>query len=414
MLIAGLGFYCSGSVMSEARVKKARLAGLKQNDFRGDDQEKSTAARPAAYASHPGKQSARCLVVRKLLDRAFPFLIGIVVIGSLSSPSIATDAPIALKIVWSASLPNIPRLCYDKMPAVIYMKYDLARKMTSVSKRELDGSERVIGEFPGSPDPRSLSCSQDGQTIAALDTERSILFLMRGTEKAVYRFSRHWSFSNVGYYSFLAPDGKSITLPETPALVSGADLLRDIKIFPNTPSDVFFMQGYMYLDGDKGIQKYLAADDGWREIGKPFKRPAGFDATEIVRCGDHDVASLVGTESSRYMVLDDAPRRQDWLEQVGVRKLFRKYNVPFLIGGGFGACGFPLLDHAQWHTTVGLARLDANGVQTFSLPYPRLGLGDYGVSFSKDGCYVLLDGTWSAHEAPGHTHLLTVQSQQCR
>jgi hypothetical protein len=43
-----------------------------------------------------------------------------------------------------------------------------------------------------------------------------------------------------------------------------------------------------------------------------------------------------------------------------------------------------------------------------------LGLGDYGVSFSKDGCYVLLDGTWSAHEAPGHTHLLTVQSQQCR
>jgi hypothetical protein len=351
---------------------------------------------------------------RKLLYRAFVCLVGIVAIGLLSNVAIATDEPIGLKIVWSAALPGIPRLCYDKTPAVLFMKYDVTRKSTSVFTRKLNRDEHLLGEFPGSPDMRSLSCSQDGRTIAALGGERSTLFLRRGTETALYRISGYWPFSNAGRYSFLAQDGNSITLPERPDLVSGPDLLHDMTIFPDKLSTVFFMDGYLYLDDKAGIHKLPAVDGGWAEHGQQFKKPGSFDASEIVRCGDHDVASLVGMDSSRYMVLGDGVRSQDWLERVGVRKLVRKYYQPFLISGDYGTCGFPLRDRARSHETVGLARIDTSGVQTFSFPYPELRLINDNVAFSKDGCLALIQGVWIGREALGNTHLLAVESPQCR
>jgi hypothetical protein len=236
---------------------------------------------------------------------------------------------------------------------------------------------------------------------------------MRGADTALYRIAHYWPFSHAGRYSFLAPDGSSITLPEKPDLISGPDLLHDMKIFPSQSSNVFFMGSYLYKDDKTGILRFTAINGEWAERGKKFKRPAGFSASEIVRCGDHDVASLVGTESSRYLVLDDVAGQKDWLEQVGVRKLFQKYNVPLLISGSYGACEFPLLDHAQWDTTIGLARLDASGVQTFSLPYREMRLINDNMSFSKDGCYVLLQASWPGRQGATNTHLLAVKSSSC-
>jgi len=363
---------------------------------------------------HSGIEALSPRIMRSNLDRVLVCLASIAMIGAIPNVSMAEETPLALSIVWSASLPGLPLLCYDQVPAVIYAKYDLARKTTSIVKRELNGDEHLLGEFPGSPDPRSLSCSRDGQTVVAMDTDNQTLFLLRGTEAALYRLSHFWAFSNAGRYSFLAPDGKSITLPEKPEPTSGPDLLRDMKIFPDKRNTVFFMNGYLYVDDATGINKFPEVGGGWTAQEKRFERPSGFDASEIVRCGDRDVASLVGTESSRYLVLDDAPHGKNWLEQIGIRKLFRKYNTPFLISGDYGTCGFPLLDHARWHATIGLASLDASGVQTFSLPYPEIRLINDNVSFGKDGCVVLIQGFWSTQQGDDNTHLLAVQSQHCQ
>jgi hypothetical protein len=73
-----------------------------------------------------------------------------------------------------------------------------------------------------------------------------------------------------------------------------------------------------------------------------------------------------------------------------------------------------LRDHARWHATIGLARLDTNGVQTFSLPYPEIRLINDDVSFGKDGCVVLIQGFWSTQQGDDNTHLLAVQSQHCQ
>lgn len=297
---------------------------------------------------------------KRLPGRAFACIAAIAVIASLSDSRAASDTPIGSSIVWSASLPGIPRLCDDGTPAIIYMKYDLARKTSSVLKHELNGEEHLLGEFSGSPDPRSLSCSQDGQTIVALGDERSWLFVMHRTETALYRLARSWPFSNAGRHSFLAPDGKSLVLGGQATLMSGPDILRDIEVVPDEHYNIFFTESDRYVDRDKAIYKYRSVDGHPLQQIKTFKLPPGFDASEIIKCGDHDVASLVGVDSSRYMVLEDTVRRQDWLEQVGVRKLFRQYNEPFLISGGFGVCGFPLLQHTDWYTTsrTGASRLE--------------------------------------------------------
>jgi hypothetical protein len=144
-----------------------------------------------------------CAATRLL--RFSPACLAAVVVAALSwNSSVASDVPISLRLVWGFSHAGIARFCYDKTPAVIYPKYDVVRKMTSILKRELDGQERVVGEFPGSPDPRSLSCSQDGQTIVALGGDhRESLFIAKGTQTSVYLIPHFWVFSNVGLYSLI-------------------------------------------------------------------------------------------------------------------------------------------------------------------------------------------------------------------
>ena len=335
-------------------------------------------------------------------------------LGCIPDLALATTSEQSgLRLLWSSNLPGIPQFCYESEPAVIYMQYDAQRKTTSIFKGSLNGEEHLLATVSGNADVRSLSCSQDGRTIVAYDFFQQMLFVLRDTQLATYRLPRFHSFTRVGRYSFLSPDGRRITLPEKPVLVSGPDLMADIAVFPHERHNVFFMERHVYVDDARVIQRFVPAHDGWIKDGGEIRLPKDFSSTEIVRCGDREVASLVGVETSRYVALGDGSGAQDWLAQIGVRKLFRRYNVPFLINGDYGICAFPLLDHRRWRTTLGIARIDRTGVRTFSLPYPEFEVSNDNVSFSKDGCYLLLQGTWSGGEVSGNTHLLAVQVPEC-
>jgi hypothetical protein len=183
-----------------------------------------------------------------------------------------------------------------------------------------------------------------------------------------------------------------------------------MKTFPNERGTVFFMDGYAYHDQDDGIHKYVADDDRWKEQGQAIKYPRDFGPNEIARCADHELTSLVGNESTRFMALGDTPRgKRDWLTQIGIRNLFRKYIEPLNFTNSYGACVFPLVRrHAPWETIVGLARIDEHGLRTFSLPYAKASLLNDDVFFSKDGCYALIQLVGS------EVQLLRVQSPQCQ
>ena len=261
---------------------------------------------PSLAAGHAPSISltAQVALATRLVERALLCLIGILAVGSAWSASAASDAPTQLRIVWSFDHDGIARLCQEQGPAVIYFKCDIAREVTSILKRELSGEERLIAQFPGSPDERSLSCSEDGRTIAALDTQREKLFLMQGANTALYRIPRYWAFSNVGIYSLLAPDGRSITLPEAPTLVAGVDLLRDMRILPNDSHSIFFVESHVYVDREDGIHTYLFVGGEWKEQGQRFKRPGGFRCQRDhqmrrSRRGFADRCRLVSCDGSR-------------------------------------------------------------------------------------------------------------------
>lgn len=346
---------------------------------------------------------------------------GLMAIPLSSSASLANDAPIPLSIVWSFPHQGIARFCYDKIPAAIYLKYDAARKITSIFKRELDGTERIFGEFPGVPNERSLSCSQNGQTTVALgdDAKGKVLFLSEGTRTSLYQFSGDWLFSNVGLYSLISPDGKSITLPEIPTLALGDGLLKEMKVLPHRLHNVFFVKDYAYVDGKDSIRKHGYVGGQWTEQ-QEIKRPPNFNVSEVAMCGDRDIATLVGFDSSRFAVIgQSAVEKRDWLERVGVRNLLRKYRSPALITGSYGACAFPLSVRAAspWIAS-GIARFNADGLQIFSFQGHKTALSDHAVYFSKDGCYVLIHVFRPTPQVPQFTmrqevELLRVESPRC-
>jgi len=218
----------------------------------------------------------------------------------------------------------------------------------------------------------------------------------------------------------LAPDGRSIALPEMPSLVTGPDLLKEMNILPRTVQGVFFVGNYAYLDADDAIYELGFEKGEWKKLRK-VRRVLHFNLREVVSCGDHDIATLVGAESARFAALDEKTRAgNDWLEQVGARSLFRKFGTPKAVTGNYGSCVFSLRDRSspQWIFS-GLARFDASGVQLFAFPDSEAALSDDEVQFSKDGCYALIHAFRPTPKVPEFTmpqqvELLRTQSPRCQ
>jgi len=145
-------------------------------------------------------------LLTQLAARREPFALTknlIVLVASLAivllsrSVSFADQTPLRMGEVWAFPHQGIARFCYEETPAVVYLKYDPARRITSVLKKELSGVEHVLGEFTGAPNQRSLSCSQDGRTLVALgiipeQNQRASLFVSSGSRASEYLFVRPW------------------------------------------------------------------------------------------------------------------------------------------------------------------------------------------------------------------------------
>lgn len=348
---------------------------------------------------------------RKGLVRVLLCTVPILITIALTTQVLAGDeeAP-ELNVVWSLPHQGGARFCYDQAPAVIYFQYDPARKVTSIEKKELSGDQHVIAEFPENPNERSLSCSDDGDTIAAVNGALGpeSLFLLRGARSALYRFSRYYPYSVAGVNSLLSPDGNSIALPEIPQLISGQDILKEMHVFASEKGNSAFFVGEstMYFDSEATLDKYQLVENEWRKLSK-LRMPTSFEPTEIARCGQYDVASLQNDviEKSRFMVLNEgAPSSSDWLARVGIRKVLQKYRDTVKISGRYQTCAFPLVGRTvkPWMAS-GLARSSESGVSIFSFQQSPIALADEEVSFSKDGCYALLDAFSQLTETPQFT-----------
>jgi hypothetical protein len=177
----------------------------------------------------------------------------------------ADEPPLRLQTVWDLPHYGDARFCYEANPAIIFLRYDKTVNKTLIIKKELNGDERTIGEFPKNGDERSLSCSEDGKTVAVLgddvDGNDAELFIARDGQISRYRFSRYYPLAVIGVHSLLSTDGRSVALPEIPILVSGPDLLKEMRIFVSPDGhNVFFEGGRAYLDQDKTIENMVMSN----------------------------------------------------------------------------------------------------------------------------------------------------------
>jgi hypothetical protein len=328
-----------------------------------------------------------------------------------------------LQTIWDLPHYGEARFCYGANPAVIFFRYDRAANKTSIVKKELNGDEHTIAEFPKNRDERSLSCSEDGMTVAALsdemDDKGAELFIVRGGQISHYRYSQYYPVAIAGIRSLLSSDGRNIALREVPKLVSGPDLLREMRVFVNPEGhNVFFEGNVAYLDQDKMIEKYSYEQHQWKRQ-TVFVKPPKFGAYEIARCGDRDIATLSDDETVRVRILDQRePSRNDWLERTGVRKILRNYLKPTVVTASYRYCAFPVYG-ADGVKVEGLVRFDGRKLQRFSFADPNVALANRYVAFSKDGCYALIAMvTWVPPRSqlvyPPQIRLLGASSQQCK
>jgi hypothetical protein len=281
------------------------------------------------------------------------------------------------------------RFCYDQVPEIIYFQHDGKTELTDIVARSIDGRVRTIAQFPGFGVERSLSCSVDGSTIAALGGDEDHLYIVRASQVSVYKFDSSLMYSVAGQYSLLSPDGSMISVPGEPIHVSGPDVLRQMK-FLRTERYVFFENGAAYVDEDRSIDLYQYSDDGWKKQ-RSIAKPAGFAVHEISRCGSHILASISDDNDFRFLTLDEQTTGGvDWLNRIGVRGLLGAFNDLKAIDGGYGRCIFPLSPKRDVrHPLLGIATFDNESTQRFSIEGPLLALSDDEIRLSKDGCYAL-------------------------
>jgi hypothetical protein len=316
----------------------------------------------------------------------------------------AADRKLSASIVSAFDVQGKVRFCYDRVPELVYFQYDKERDVSLVEARSIDGHVRTIFQFPHSGDQRSLSCSTDGSTIAALDGSQSHLYIFKASQLSVYKFDNDLLYSVAGKYSLLSADGSMISVPGDPKYVSGPDVLMQMRFLrTERDEDAFFESGIAYVEKDRLIDLYQYSD-GWKKQ-RSITKPPGYTVGEISRCGNHVVASFSDDYNARFIALDEqSDGRVDWLNSVGVRGLLRAFSSLVAIDGGYGRCVFPLQAKRDVrHVLLGIVTFDDEGMQKFDIEGPPLAWSDDEIRLSKDGCYALFSAFKQVPEIPEFT-----------
>jgi hypothetical protein len=311
-----------------------------------------------------------------------------VVRSGSSAPASVQSMPTSVEITFELNAKV--RFCYDKDPEIIYFRHDASSNRTIVEARSLDNRTRALFDFPGLANPRSLSCSIDGSTIAALSGDNGHLYIFQSSQLLAYEIQRPTLDNVKGFYSLLSPDGKMIGLYGDPVHRSGADAIANMKMFKVARGDsVFFDEDAAYVDEEHEIARYQYLDGGWGRQGS-ISKPLDYSVIEVSRCGNRLVASL--SDDEHLGLLDPEKReagRDDWLKRVGVRTLLKNYSDQIEIDGSYRQCVMPLFRKRDFRKRLaGIVTFNHEAMQRFAVGGEEFVIDDK-IDISKDGCLAL-------------------------
>lgn len=351
------------------------------------------------------------------LAQSLILLIGVTTLGH---PAAAEPAFLSAKVALRLDFGG-PNFCYDRDPALIYSEYDLASGSSRVMLQSLDGDPRMIAKFPDVGGGADVACSRDGSTIAALDVAQEHLYIIKSSDMATYSFDKDLLYSVHGRYSLLSPDGSMLSVPGVPIHVAGPDLLRQMRFFrADRVWNTFFDDNGVYVDKEDRIDLYKYRGNDW-QAQRTIAKPAGFGASEVIRCGSHVVASLGNDYEPRFLTLESpSPGRAAWLRKIGVTALFRQFSDLLEIDGGYGRCVFPLEAKRDFrHILKGLVTFDDEGLHRFVVSGPPLAVSGRFIDLSKDGCYAMFSAfdqvpNIPQFTLPHHTLIVSLAARGCK
>jgi hypothetical protein len=341
--------------------------------------------------------------MRRFAALAISLLTLALTVGGISRAAPEASGRREAKIVWRLDHQGLAKFCYDRNPEIIYFWYDQSANTTSIRSSSLDGNEKVVARFTGPPDQRSLSCSDDGATIAAFNADKTAFYIVRSGRLSAYSFDRPLLYSVAGLHSILGGNGKIIALPSMPHHFYGPDIINDFTLFVQKDAEqAYIVNNTVYANDGNRKFAYDLIDQIWVKR-NTATLSTGFGVNEISECDGRIIVSSSNDEIVNYYVLGGPDR--DWINKVGITKLLRTFSNTVDITGGYGHCGFPLISRADIIRSiiVAVAVVGRDNVEIVSIPPPTTSLGGGEILLSKDDCYALLSVFKQAPDVPQFT-----------
>jgi len=309
--------------------------------------------------------------------------------------------------------------CYDVRPAFVFA-------LTGVDGPHgillvpFDGEATEIFNISGKILAGTLSCSDDGQTIAFVrengETDGFDLFIVKSGIASQYHLSA-WSsaFPIEGTTSLLSEDGAGIALPAKPIHVAGPDVIQKMHsfIYDGKP---YFSNGSLIYDHGRFIQGFSFTGDFWKTHFSISKDPLFF-IQQAGYCFGHTIAvgQIEESEDDLEQLYDLTHGRLEKVRLGGFSDLLsraKRMKLGSLLTSAsrYDKCIYAF---ANWESTKydlkGFAIVERNGAHFYRIQEnltndgDEITLANFRIGVTKDGCAALVS-TYANAPRIGQNH----------
>jgi hypothetical protein len=294
-------------------------------------------------------------------------------------------------------------LCYDKDPAFVFASTS-SSTTSSIKLILFDGRQEEIVSINGGILPDSLSCSDDGRTIAFVREKGSSqdfgLFIIKDGAISEYNF-KNWAdeYPIEGTRSLLSEDGRGIALPGSPSHVSGPDIIRQMHLFVYENGKPFFVNDALLFDRGTTLESLSFDGSMWKRMFIVEKDPSLF-LEQAGLCFDRLIALASADEADKPGKIFDLTsgkfQKPDWPDASQVIARTKQLGNALVAGASYNRCFYVVEKWVTNHFDLkALAVIEHGSASVFIVPNDLTGnregttLASRRIGITKDGCYVL-------------------------
>lgn len=389
--------------------------------------------------------SVGCRRFRSTMNSSYAFVTTILLVALFSAHFLSISDALAEDLRSNSGVIQLERVfplgkgsfvsCYTDNPSFIFALGNLDG-INSIRFVPFDGPPTDLFGFSGKIVSPTLSCSDDGKTIAfvrkgAGNTDYDLIIIKSGVP-SLYRLG-HWTtfFPIVGTTSLLSEDGDAIALPANPEHISGPDIIRSMRLFVYD-GKAFFSNGSIIHDSGMAIEQLSFEDGQWARHAVIDKNPSLF-VEQAGYCFGHTIAVVQVDESNESARLYDithgklASLPPEFSSVVRLNDRGSGAMSPIASASQYGRCVYlfgKFEEEIPRFTLTDVATVDRTGATVYAVPTGLVANGEgitlesFRVGLTKDGCNLLISTYPKQPNAPqdygGEGHVLVLKLKNSR